>query len=183
MKVLCWDLEILTPVEDHFDGIEAARRGECGISALVIYDSTTGRYHIYDQHTVDEAVDHLNSADLLVGWNTIDFDSEAIAGVSGKYIIVPQFDMLAEAWKSLGKRKKGWKLTEVAKRTLGVEKNNDGRFASELAQSGQWGKLFDYCLNDVFMTKELYNHVVENGSLPDPEGNDVFLDPPHKEPI
>ena len=177
-RIVCWDLEIATPVEEQLDGWEAARRGDCGISALVLSDSETGRFHIYDKHTVLDGLAHLNSADLLVGWNTLDFDSRVIQGVTGEYITVVQYDMLQAAWRGVGFRQKGWKLTQVAERALGLTKNGHGEYATALAARGAWGSLFDYCLNDVHLVRQLYNKVVEQGWLPDPEGNEIHLDVP-----
>lgn len=180
-RIVCWDLEIEKPVDDFLDGWEAARRGDCGISALVLSDSETGRFHIYDKHTLDEALDHLNSADLLVGWNTINFDSHVLSGVTNRYITVRQYDMLQEAWHGVGFRQKGWKLGQVAERTLKLAKNGHGEFATALVARGAWGRLFDYCLNDVHLVRQLWNHVVDVGWLPDPEGNEIHLSLPLEE--
>lgn len=177
-KLLCWDLEILDPVSDHIGGWDAARRGDCGISALVISDSNTGRYHIYDQHNLDEAVDHLNSADLLIGYNTLNFDCEVVFGVTGRYITVPQYDILAEIWKALHGRRKGYKLDDVAKATINMEKNSNGEFATALAAKGHWGKLFDYCLNDVHLTRELFNHIQDLGWIKGADGEEIQLEKP-----
>lgn len=178
MKILCWDLEIHDAISDKLGGWDAARRGDCGISALVISDSDTHRYHIYDKHMLDEAVDHLNSADLLVGYNTIGFDSEVVFGVTGRYITVPQYDILAEVWKSTGKRFKGFKLDDVAGATLNLHKNSDGEFATVLVRKKHWGKLFDYCLNDVHLVRELFNHIQDLGWVKGADGEQVHLEKP-----
>ena len=177
-RILCWDLEIETPVSDHILGWEAARKGDCGISALVVSDSETGRYHIYDKHDLEEAVDHLNSADLLVGYNTINFDSEVVFGVTGRYITVPQYDILKEIYGALGKRVKGFKLDDVAKNTLNAGKCGNGEFATALVAKQHWGKLFTYCLNDVHLVRELYNHIVDLGWVRGHDGIEVHLEPP-----
>jgi len=175
-RIICWDLEIETPVHEHPTGWEAARNGDCGISALIASDSETGRYHIYDKHDLDEAVDHLNSADLLVGFNTIDFDSSVVFGVTGRYITVPQYDILKEIYAALGKRVKGFKLDEVAKNTLGLGKVGDGEFATTLVKKERWGKLFTYCLNDVYLVKEVFNHIRDFGWIRGAGGEEVHLE-------
>lgn len=163
-RICCWDLEIHDPITNN-GGWEAAKRGECGISALVISDSETGRFHIYGKDTLDEAVDHLNAADLCVGFNTQDFDELVLYGVTGRYIQSARYDILQEIWRALPMREKGWKLDQVAEHTLGLNKNSNGEFATSLVAQGRWSELFDYCLNDVHLTRQIYNHIVDMGEL------------------
>ena len=176
-KICCWDLEIHDPIT-HNGGWEAAKRGECGISALVISDSETGRFHIYDKHTLDEAIDHLNSADLCVGFNTNDFDEQVLFGVTGRYLQGQRYDILQAIWKALPMREKGWKLDQVCQRTLEIGKNSNGAYATQLVAEEKWGTLFDYCLNDVHLVKLLYNHIVDFGNLTSPNGHKLALSAP-----
>lgn len=176
-KILCWDLEILHPVE-KMGGWEAARNGACGISALVISDSETERFHIYDQHDLDAAFDHLSEADLLVGYNSLSFDTEVLNNVLGRQLSVNHYDILDRIWKQLPIRQKGWKLTEVATRALDLGKSGNGEFATALAAKGRWGKLFDYCLNDVHLTKMLFNYIQDFGYLPGPTGDKLHMPQP-----
>lgn len=180
-KILCWDLEILKPVSSAAGGWEAARRGDCGISALVISDSQTERFHIYDQHDLDAAVDHLDEADLLVGFNTKSFDTEVVYGCTGRMPRAVQYDILDEIWRALPIRTKGWKLDQVAERTLKLGKSGNGEFATALAAKGHWGKLFDYCLNDVHLTKMLFNHIIDMGHVIGPNEEKLILTPPRYE--
>lgn len=177
-RILCWDLEIEKPVSDNPMGWEAARRGDLGISALVISDSETNRFHIYDKHDLDEAVDHLNSADILCGFNTHDFDANVVYGVTGRYLTVQHYDILAEIYKALKEKRKGYKLEQVAQATLGHGKSGNGEFATALVAKKRWGRLFDYCLNDVHLCRELYNHIVDWGWIKGADGIDVFLEKP-----
>ncbi len=177
-KILCWDLEIKTPVSDTEGGWEAARNGDCGISALVVSDSDTRRFHLYDEHTLDEAVDHLNSADLLVGFNTLEFDARVLWGVTGRYITIPQYDILSEIWNTIGVRTKGFKLNEIALATLNLEKSGKGDFAPTLVAQGRYAELFDYCLNDVHLVRELYNHIQDLGWIRGAGGRQIELDRP-----
>lgn len=177
-KLVAWDLEIKTPVQNCSDGWEGARRGDCGVSALVIWDSETGRPHIYDESTLEEAMDHLNGADLVVGYNTIGFDNEVMFGLTGRYITAPQYDVLYKIWEALPVRTKGWKLDDVANRTIGEGKNNKGEYATALWADGRYGELFDYCLNDVQILRRLFNHIVDTGMVIGPDDSKLDLEPP-----
>lgn len=177
-KIISWDLEIRDPVSDTEGGWDAARNGNCGISALVLFDSETDRYHIYGSDTLDEAVDHLNSADLLVGYNTLNFDCNVLFGVTGRYITVPQYDILAEIWNELGVRRKGYKLDQVAQATIGIGKSGNGEFATALVAQNRWAELFDYCLGDVHLVRKLYDHIVDCGFIKGADGERLTLNKP-----
>src|SRR5262245_41926483 len=86
--VITWDLEIAIPVEEVPGGWEAVRRGAAGISCVCLFDTDTGRSHTYDSQGLVECMDHLNSADVLVGFNTIGFDTPVIESITG-YTLMP----------------------------------------------------------------------------------------------
>lgn len=179
-KILIFDIEIAKPIE-AVGGWEGAKKGLAGISSAVVWDSDTQRYHLYDANTLDELVAHLNSGDLIVGWNSRDFDIPCIEGVTGQKITAWGYDMLQEIWAAIGRFYKGYKLGDVCYRTLGLEKSGNGESAPHLAATGQWAKLFDYNLNDVHLTKSLYNHVVNEGFIIDVDGEPLHLECPLEE--
>ena len=86
-KVITWDIEIMIGPDEHPDGWEGARRGECGVSCVSLYDTSTGRFHVYDEHDLEDCAAHLTSADLLVGFNTIEFDTPAFQGTVGIVVL------------------------------------------------------------------------------------------------
>jgi hypothetical protein len=49
-------------------------------------------------------------------------------------------------------------------------KNNDGRSACGMFAEGRMGQLTDYCLNDVYLTRMLYNHIIKKGYIIAPNG-------------
>ena len=174
MHILVWDLEIADPIQNN--DWNAAKRGENGISSLVVYDSVTERYHLYDDFTIDRAAEHLNSADLLVGFNSLEFDTACFQGYTGTVLTPPQFDILQSVWEALGnKRTKGWRLDDICQRTLGEGKIGSGKGAPRLYSEGRFGELFDYNLHDVYLTRKLYNHIVYFGTLIAPSGKELQL--------
>lgn len=183
-RVIVYDLEIAKPLPQR-DGKadwDAAKRGECGVSCVVLYDSETNRYHLYDSHNLVDCITHLNSADWLVGWNSKEFDTNVMQGVTGQQITAKQYDILQAIWQALGNQYfKGYRLGDVANRTLGLNKTGNGESAPSLAAQGRWAELFDYCLNDVWLTKELFNHAIEYGWIIDANGEKLALSPPSEE--
>ena len=183
MRIITWDLEINEPVEAHPDRWEAARRGDCGLASLALADNHTGRVHLYDRRTLGACIEHLSSANLLVGFNSINFDAPCLIGVAekdgidmrGKIELVPHYDICQEIWNAIGKRHKGWGLGPTCERTLGIGKSGTGEHAPVLAQQGRWAELHDYNINDVHLTQQLFNHIVLEGYVIGPDGETVHL--------
>jgi DEAD/DEAH box helicase domain-containing protein len=68
-------------------------------------------------------------------------------------------DILEDIKTTLGHRVS---LNSVAKATLGKEKTGDGLEALRLYKSGEIEKIKKYCLNDVQITKEIYEFGLKN---------------------
>ena len=64
--------------------------------------------------------------------------------------------------KSLGHRVS---LDHLAQATLGSKKSGHGFLAIEYFRSQQWDKLESYCLDDVRLTKDLYDYALKNKKL------------------
>lgn len=178
VHLVAYDMEILRPIPEVSGKPmwEVARAGKCGVASAVVFDNQTGRYHIYDQHMLEELVAHLNSADVCVGFNNIDFDKPAIEGTSGLKITSTQLDILQEIKKNFRIKGHGlWGLGAICERTLGLSKSGNGASAPSLAAKGHWGELIDYNLNDVHLTRMLYNHIAEEGWVESPEGGKKYL--------
>lgn len=176
MRTLTFDLEIEQDPTKIPGGWGAARSGEAGISALIIHDDATGRFHIYDGNRVEEAARHLCEGDVWVSFNGRDFDVPVIQGYLG-HEIAPQLDhidLLQMIWGALGRDRfnfpKGtWGLGATAQRTLGLSKSSTGVYATQLCAEGRFGELFDYCLNDVHVTRQLYEHICRTGYVLGPD--------------
>lgn len=183
MGVITYDIEIERSPDDVVGGWEAARRGDCGLASVALYDTRTERYHVYDVFTLDKCIDHLNSADLLVGFNSIEFDTPCLEAVAGQAIDVPQYDILQQVWKVTGGRRKGYGLGPICERTLGIGKSGTGEHAPKLYQEGRYAELYDYNINDVHLTRQLYNHIAEHGWIIGTEKQKVKLWTPEAHPF
>jgi DEAD/DEAH box helicase domain-containing protein len=103
------------------------------------------------------------SADRIVGFNSIDFDMAALKPYYlGDLLKLPNFDILQEIEKKVGHRVK---LDAIAKETLGIQKGGSGLDAITYYHNGEWSKLIKYCLQDVEITKDLYLHGKQMGEL------------------
>ena len=177
MKVLTWDLEIATPVEEVIGGWEGVRRGDAGISCLCLYDTTSGRVHVYDENDLEEGMAHLNEADLLVGFNTTGFDTPIMESVTGYTLSPAQYDILLEVWRALPSRQKGYKLANICERLQLGRKAQTGESAPNLYRTGRMGKLIDYCIQDVHLTRKLANWINTEGYILTPDGEPLEVSP------
>jgi DEAD/DEAH box helicase domain-containing protein len=105
----------------------------------------------------------LQTADQIIGYNIKDFDFEVIQPYLNFNIMeVPYLDLLAEIEKVLHHR---IKLDIVAQGTLGTGKSGNGLEAILYYQNGRMDLLKKYCLDDVKITKQVYDYVLKNEKL------------------
>lgn len=73
-----------------------------------------------------------------------------------------QLDIMEELTNTLGYRVG---LDKVAEATLGINKSGHGLQAIEDYKAGRMAELKAYCIDDVKITKEVYDYGLENGHL------------------
>ena len=140
------------------------KKRDMGMSLAVTYSTLRGGYHVYGEKDVDALVNELLRADLVVGYNVINFDYEVLMG----YTIVDlphqcrTLDLLVDIEKALGKR---LKLDVVAKACLGVGKTGDGLDAIRWWRQGRMLEIAEYCCYDVKCTKLVHEFGVENKKI------------------
>jgi len=128
------------------------RKRDMGMSVGVTYSTASGQYQIYSEKRVNDLVNELLRADLVVGFNVINFDYEVLMG----YTIldlphqVRTLDLLVELEKKLGHR---LSLDAVATATLGVGKTGDGLDAIRWWREGRMLEIAEYCCFDVKVTR------------------------------
>jgi DEAD/DEAH box helicase domain-containing protein len=71
-------------------------------------------------------------------------------------------DLMVEVQKVLGRR---IRLQSIAEATLGRGKSGDGLKAGEWWKEGKFDKVREYCIEDVRLTRELYDYALANGIL------------------
>jgi hypothetical protein len=175
---MVFDLEIMTSPTENPDGWEAARRGECGVSCVAVYDSLPDRTFLYNEYDLESCVDHLNDADLLISFNGISFDTPCLESVTGLTILAPQYDILHEVWAALSHRQKGYRLGEITDRMNIGMKTADGKRATDMYRDRDFEKLYSYCKNDVRLTLALASFIDANGYILTPEGDELVMNRP-----
>lgn len=172
MGYVAFDLEIMEGVDNVNRTWDDARNGRCGVSVLCLYDSDIDQYLLFDSTNLLDGLQYLRHSDLIVGFNSREFDVPCLEGATGESLgFVPHCDMLQEVWGVLGKRRKGFKLADICERTLGITKQSSGDLAPDLYSAGRLAELHTYCIRDVQLTAKLFDHIVEHGYILDPVGD------------
>ncbi|MBN2384491.1 DEAD/DEAH box helicase [bacterium] len=124
------------------------------VSVCVLYDSIHDDYFEYSEETIEQAIDHLRSADLIVGFNSISFDYTVLRGYSAfDFASLPSFDICREVNRVLGKRVS---LNQLAEATLKSAKSADGLQALEWFKQGRLELIAQYCRKDVEITRDIF---------------------------
>ena len=162
----------------------AANRGKMGISVGVTYSTLTGEYAIYGENQLDDLVAQLVKADLVVGYNHLNFDYPVLQSYT-IYDLASQtinLDMLVKLEESLGFR---LKLDSVASATLGTGKTADGLDALKWWQQHKKTgdpaplmKIAEYCAFDVKVTKCVHEYALQHGHLRYDDRNGNVLEVP-----
>src|SRR5690242_11082672 len=105
-----------------------------GMSVGVTYSTATGAYKIYGEKQVDDLINDLQRADLVVGFNHLRFDYEVLHGYTTLDLRqLPTLDMLVELHNTLQHR---LSLDAIATATFGVEKVAEGMQAIQWYREG-----------------------------------------------
>ncbi len=152
-NIVYFDLETQKSADD-VGGWDKIR--DMKMSIGVTYSTARGDYRIYAEKEVDELVNELLRADLVVGFNNLRFDYEVLHG----YTIMdlrqtPTLDMLVEIQKTLQHR---LSLDSIASATLGVEKTSEGLQAIRWFREGKLVDIAEYCCYDVKITKLVHEY-------------------------
>jgi DEAD/DEAH box helicase domain-containing protein len=126
------------------------------MSAAVTYSTAASSYHRYTESRVKALVEELQSAELVVGFNVLEFDYEVLRGYADvPFERLPTLDMMDHLARTIGFRVS---LDSVATATLRVGKSGDGLQAIRWYRQGRLGQVLTYCQKDVEITKKLHEY-------------------------
>lgn len=133
------------------------------LAIVCIHDSETDEYSSYSQDELTKLWPTIEHADMLIGWNSDHFDIPLLNKYyPGDLTQIKSLDLMNEVRNVMGRR---LKLDLVAETTLGVNKSGDGLQALTWWRNGEIEKVRQYCIDDVRITKEVYDYALKNGHL------------------
>ncbi|MBW2147714.1 MAG: DUF1998 domain-containing protein [Deltaproteobacteria bacterium] len=122
-----------------------------------------GKFRTYFESDVDELLEVLQGADLVVGFNVIRFDYDVLRGYTHfDFSKLRTLDILQDVYRRLGYR---LSLEHLSRTTLGVEKEADGLQSLQWFKEGRLDLIEQYCRKDVEITRDLFRFGLANGYL------------------
>ncbi len=162
MRKITFDIETKNTFQDAGSNDPA----DLDISVVCIHDSENpenGGYSSYLEADFPKLWPLLERADMLISFNGDHFDIPLLNKYySGDLAKIKSLDLMVEVKKTLGRR---IKLDTLAEATLGTKKSGHGLDAIVWWQKGEIDKIIKYCIDDVRITKELYEYALKNGHL------------------
>lgn len=133
------------------------------ITVVGVHDSETNEYSGYFVEDLPKLWPLIERADTLIGFNSDYFDIPILNRYyPGDLTKIRSIDLMGEVQKVLGRRVR---LESLAQATLGRGKSGDGLEAGHWWENGEREKVKEYCIDDVRLTRELYDFAIENGFL------------------
>jgi len=165
--VRCSMLQIILDVETKkiFDEVGGYFPDRLGISfvGVCVREGTSGSGEMmgFFEQDLPKLFPILEKADVLIGFNIDEFDMQTfVPYYTGDVLSFPTLDLLTRIKKSAGHR---IGLDAVAKETLGIGKTGNGLDAIKYFRSGDLEALKKYCLQDVAVTRDVYDFGMAKG--------------------
>ncbi|MDI6751275.1 MAG: ribonuclease H-like domain-containing protein [bacterium] len=133
------------------------------VSCAAAFSEEENRFIHFRDNQVQELIENLFSASLVIGFNILGFDYYVLKPYTEKDLFsLPTLDLMRELQKELGFR---LSLDHLALENLGKGKKGSGLDAIKWYREGKIDKLLEYCEYDVEITKELYELGKKQGFL------------------
>ena len=159
MRKIVFDIE----TKNIFQDVGRSDPALLDLSVIGIYDSLTNTYTSYLEEDLPKLWPIIESANMLIGYNSDHFDIPLLNKYyPGDLTSIKSLDLLKEIRKSLGRR---IRLDAVALGTLGKGKSGKGLEAVLWWTNGEIEKVKKYCLDDVRITKEIYDYARKHSML------------------
>ena len=160
-NIVYFDLETQKSAEEvgGWHNIPAMR-----MSIGVTYSTARGEYKIYGEREVNDLIEELRRADLVVGFNNQRFDYAVLQGHNDFFDAeqIPTLDMMVDLQNTLNHR---LSLDSLANAIFGVEKTSEGLQAIRWFREGKLLEIAEYCCFDVKLTKMVQEYGAAHGQV------------------
>lgn len=160
MNIIVLDLE----TKFTFDEVGGRDKYEAlGITVAGVYDYNTKKYEAIEEANLAKLEERLGQRPLVVGFNIRRFDMPVLKPyLHFDPAVLSMLDVMEEIQNVVGHRVS---LESVAMATLGAGKSGNGLDAIKYYRNGEIDKLKKYCLDDVRITKEIYEYGCKHKEL------------------
>jgi DEAD/DEAH box helicase domain-containing protein len=162
-------LQVILDVETKkaFDDVGGFFPDRLGISfvGVCVREGMTGKGEMqsYFEEDLPKLFPLLEKADVVIGFNVDGFDMQTFLPYYQADISkIPTLDIMMRIKDSIGHR---ISLDAVATETLGIGKSGNGLDAIKYYKNQEFEKLRDYCLQDVAVTRDVYDYGLQKGTV------------------
>jgi len=167
-------LPIIIDLETKYTFRDFSDPKKLGVSVLAIYDYNHDRYFSFLEKEINRSFSYFENASYIIGYNIKSFDLPVFqAYYPGKIENFLVFDILEDIREKIGRR---LGLNDLIMATLNKRKTGHGLKAIDYYKNKEFNKLKKYCLDDVMLTKELFDFGIKNKKI-------YYLTPNGKEEI
>jgi DEAD/DEAH box helicase domain-containing protein len=153
-KEIVLDIETIGDIKD-FDKLK--------VTVVSIYEYEKNKYTSFFESELGALWPILEKSERIIGYNSEHFDLPILNKYyAGDLMQFSQLDILKAIRESTGSR---FKLNDIAKATLQIEKSADGLKAQKWWEEGRKDEVKKYCEQDVLVTKEIYEFGRKNKML------------------
>lgn len=150
-----------------FDEVGGYLPAKLGVSfvGVCVRDGATGKGEMqgFFEEDLPKLWPIIEQADIVVGFNILGFDVETLRPYyKGNVEQWPVLDLMDRFKQAAGHR---ISLDAIALASLGQGKSGDGLDAIRYYRTGQLKELAMYCLQDVAVTRDVYDYGLRNGSV------------------
>jgi hypothetical protein len=184
MRKIVFDIE----TKNIFQDVGSRNPEDLDISVVGLYDSESRDFFSFTEGEFSQMWPYFLNADLLITYNGFYFDipllnkyfKKAGHGDLSKFRHV---DLFKEVKQTSGR----WlKLEKIAEGTFGIHKSGSGLDAIVWWRNGEIEKIKKYCIDDVKITRDIYDFALKNKKIMYKDGpfvKEVKLDVKHWEPL
>ena len=157
--------EIVFDLETQKEFAEVGRRNPhlLKISVAGVFDYGTDKFLTFEESELKEFEKLIRGTSRLIGFNIKAFDIPVLQPyISFDLSKIPMLDIMEEIEKVVGFRVG---LDNIARPTLNEGKSGSGLKALEYWREGRIEELKKYCLDDVRLTRDVYEYAKANKKL------------------
>ncbi len=149
--------------QKSFKEVGKAKLDKLRISVAGVYDYRDDRYSAYEEKELMQLEQRLRDIGLIIGFNIRRFDMPVLAPyLFAPVETLPVLDLLDDIEKARGHRAI---LESIAVPTLNKHKSGSGADALVLFKENKLDELKRYCLDDVRLTREIYDFGCREGKV------------------
>lgn len=134
-----------------------------GVSVVAAYSYEKDKFFAFDESKINHFEEMVKNSKMIIGFNIKGFDIPVLNAYfnfgNGDAAVL---DLMDDVKKGAGFR---ISLDNIAKNTLGVSKSADGLQALKWYKEGKIDEIKKYCVQDVKVTKEVYEFGKKNGHV------------------